>query len=58
MGWKTKVKDLVGGLGIRPEFPKILSLKLFGNSWGNSYIPYLLLIIKKSQNIMTKILVS
>ena len=58
MGWKTKVKDLVGGLGIRPEFPKILSLKLFGNSWGNSYIPCLLLIIKKSQNIMTKILVS
>ena len=53
-------------------FPKILSLKLFGNWWGNSYISCLLLIImirftcgerkiwqniKKSQNIMTKIVV-
>ena len=26
-------------------FPKSLSLKSFGNSWGNSYTPYLLLII-------------
>ena len=27
------------------EFPKILSLKSFGNSWGKSYIPCLLLTI-------------
>ena len=27
------------------QFPKILTLKSFGNSWGNSYIPCLLLII-------------
>ena len=27
------------------EFPKILSLKSLGNSWGNSYIPCLLVII-------------
>ena len=27
------------------SFPKILSLKLFGNSWGNSHIPCLLLVI-------------
>ena len=27
------------------NFPKILSLKSFGNSWGNSYVPALLLII-------------
>ena len=39
------------------EFSKILSLNSFGNSWGNSYIPCLLLAVKrkfsieKSQNI-------
>ena len=32
-------------------FPKILSLKLFGNSWGNSYMS-ICSTIKKSQNIM------
>ena len=31
-----------------PEFPTILGLKLIGNSWGNSYIPCLLLIITLS----------
>ena len=49
---------------------KILSFKLFGDSWGTLYIPYLLLVIalrltcgekkiwsniKKCQNIMTRI---
>ena len=52
------------------DFPEILSLKLFGNSWSNQHIPCLLLvitlhftcgkrqiwqIIKKSQNIITMI---
>ena len=51
-------------------FPKMLNLKLFNNSWGNSYIPCLLLTItlcfnwgekkiwwsiKTCQNIMSKI---
>ena len=54
------------------QFPKILSLKSMGNSWGNSYISCLLLIIlicftcaekkiwwniKNSQNIMVRIVV-
>ena len=52
------------------DFPEILSLKLFGNSWSNLHIPCLLLvitlhftcgkrqiwqIIKKSQNVITMI---
>ena len=55
------------------QFPKVLSYKSFGNSWGNLYIPCLSLIItirfafrdkkisaniKKSQNIMNRIVVT
>ena len=38
-------------------FPKILSLTLFGNSWGSSYTEFAILDIVKLQNIMTKIVV-
>ena len=54
-----------------PAFPKILSLKSFGNSWGNSYTNFIILDIKfrftcakwdlywntvKFQNTMTRII--
>ena len=36
---------ILWGLGTLLLFPDFLSLKLFGNSWSNSYIPCLLVII-------------
>lgn len=55
-GWLTEYPPPVSIIsGIFCKFVKTLSLKLFGNMFGNSYIHSLVISVKDSSNILTKI---